>query len=281
MSFFDVGIIFGIIVGIIAYIVLYSGKGFQKHGLEGLKEKKTIKGKHSWVWILGTVLTTLYMFIQWGALFFAPINLIAPLEGVGLVFFLFFSYYFLKEEINKIEILGVALILGGVVLITIFNINTGKLSPEDFYLINFLLILVTILIVEGALIIFSILRGYKAAGLIIGSTAGTFMAFQTVTKRITVLPILQVVIIASIFVFVFGAVTLLVTQFALLKARANQVVPCFTSASIVLATFTGSLALSEFLLPPQIVGIVLVVVGVIFLTSFKKEEDTEESIQDD
>jgi len=69
----------GLIIGILAYVLLYLGKGIQKYAIEGLKIDKSIKFKHSGIWIFGTVLTTTYFFVQWAALFFAPINIIAPL----------------------------------------------------------------------------------------------------------------------------------------------------------------------------------------------------------
>lgn len=83
----------GLIIGIIAYIAVYVGKGIQKYAIEGLKVDKTVKSKHSGIWIVGTILTSSYFFLQWIALLFAPINIIAPLEGIGLITLLFFSYY--------------------------------------------------------------------------------------------------------------------------------------------------------------------------------------------
>ena len=102
-----------VIIGIIAYVMLYLGKGIQKYAIEGLKIDKSIKSKHSGIWMFGLVLTTTYMFIQWLALLFAPVNIITPLNGIGLIVLLLFSYYKLHEEIYKIQIIGVILIIIG------------------------------------------------------------------------------------------------------------------------------------------------------------------------
>jgi len=264
------GIIFGIIIGIIAYVCLDVGKGIQKYAIEGLKEDKTVKSKNSGIWIFGTILTSIYMFIQWAALFFAPINLIAPLEGIGLVVLLIFSYYVLKEKITNIEIIGVVLIIVGTVIITLFNPNTGEINATDFNLNIFLIFSLTILAIEIIAIFFSKFKDYKLAGLIIGVTAGTLMAFQTFTKRVTAIP--EYFLIFTGIMFAVAVSTLAVTQFAFTKANANVVVPCFTSASIILATLLGAIALNEVIEPIQILGIVSIVFGVICLTAFKKEE---------
>ena len=264
------GIIFGIIIGIIAYVSLDLGKGIQKYAIEGLKEDKTVKSKHSGIWIFGTILTSIYMFIQWAALFFAPINLIAPLEGIGLIVLLIFSYYVLKEKITNIEIVGVVLIIAGTVVITLFNPNTGEINAADFNLNMFLLFSLPILGIEIVAIFISKFKDYKFAGLIIGITAGTLMAFQTFTKRVTAIP--ENFLIFTGIMFAVAVSTLVVTQFAFAKANANVVVPCFTSASIVLATLSGAIALNELIEPIQIIGIILIVLGVICLTAFKKEE---------
>lgn len=265
----------GLIIGVIAYIFLYLGKGLQKLGIEGLKEDKTVKSKNSGVWIIGTILTTIYMFVQWVALLFAPINLIAPLEGVGLVVLLIFSYYVLKEKIARIEIIGVILILLGTVFITLFNINTGTINTDDVNLGTFLLFLIPIIIVESIAIVGSHFNDYKFAGLILGFSAGTFMAFQTVSKRITAVPDPTLTTIFTFMSLIMAGLTLGVTQYGLAKAKANIVVPCFTSASITIAIISGIVALNEAIVPMQIVGIVAIVLGIIFLTAFKEEEITD------
>ena len=73
--------ILGVGLGVISYSSLYLGKGIQKRGVEGLKADRTIKSRHSAVWIVGTVLTATPTFLQWAALIFAPINIIAPLAA--------------------------------------------------------------------------------------------------------------------------------------------------------------------------------------------------------
>jgi uncharacterized membrane protein len=269
-------IVIGLIIGLFAYSIEYLGKGIQKYSIEGWKANKSVKSKHTGYFILGTIMTSSYVFIQWAALFFAPASLIAPLEGLGLVILILFSYSVLKEEISRVQMAGIVSILIGIILITIFNPNRGKIQFSDFNQDIFFLFSIILVSVEAIGIIISKLNDYKAAGLIIGTTAGTFMALQTITKRITAIPN---PLLATIFTFISFAVTTLTflfTQFAFAKANANIVVPCFTSASIIIAVLLGILSLNEKILLIQIFGLIIIILGVILLTAFA-EEDVEKS----
>ncbi|GAJ22119.1 unnamed protein product, partial [marine sediment metagenome] len=59
--------------------------------------------------------------------------------------------------------------------------------------------------------------------------------------------------------FIFALSTLLITQYAFAKAKANQVVPCFTSTSIILASLMSVLALNGSISWIQVIGIILIV----------------------
>lgn len=264
----DPQILIGLAIGIAGYACLYLGKGIQKYAINGLQADRTVKSKHSGIWIFGCVLTVLAMFVQWAALKFAPINTIASLEGMGLIVLLVFSFYVLKESISKIEIKGVILIIIGTALVALFNTNASDVAVA-FLRLDMLPYCVALVVVELILIFISKSNGYKYGGLAIGFTAGTFMAFQTLSKRLSFLQDYQLVF--SVLVIVLAGLTFLFTQFGFTKAKANQVLPCFASASVIIATLAGMLVLNEALIPVQLVGIIGVVVGVIFLTAYKKE----------
>jgi len=145
-------IILGLIIGIIAYICLYLGKGIQKYAIEGFRNDKSQKGKNKRIWIFGFALTTSYMFIQWIALLYAPLNIIIPLGGIGLVVLILFSYFVLKEDISHIQIIGIALIITGTLLATIFNDSSGELKVSDFNLNLYLLISLSLIAIEVRLL---------------------------------------------------------------------------------------------------------------------------------
>lgn len=251
--------------------MLYLGKGIQKYAIEGLKVDKSIKSKHSGIWIFGLILTTSYMFVQWIALFLAPINIIAPLEGIGLIVLVLFSYYVLHEDIYKIQIIGIILIIVGISFITIFNHNVGEISIDDLSLPLLLTFSLSAIVCEVALIFISKLKNYLAAGLIFGVTAGTFNAFQTVSKRITAIPDPTITLIYTFITFLTAALTLLITQLAFAKSKANIAIPCYTSTSISFAVILSLIGLNEEIVLLQVFGIIIVIFGVICVSAFNKE----------
>ena len=81
--------------------------------------------------------------------------------------------------------------------------------------------------------------------------------------------------------FAFAIATLGLTQWALVKTRANIVIPSFTSTSIILTTLLGIFVIDESIFNLQIGGIVLIILGIILMniTSKKPKEDPETSIE--
>ncbi|MBD3193322.1 MAG: hypothetical protein GF308_21990 [Candidatus Heimdallarchaeota archaeon] len=278
---------FGILIGIIAYVALYIGKGIQKYAIEGFKEDKTVKSKHSGIWIFGTILTASFVFIQWIplTLFHTPMNLIAPLEGIGLITLLVFSIFFLKEKISTLELFGVILIIAGTVLI-----NLVAVTPEELQRValNLKAFWICLGITSGISLIAFLLvfrLSDTLTGVILGLAAGSFMAFQTLAKRIT--DINSLALIFTFVTFLFAILTLGFTQLALAKTRANIVIPCFTSASISLTTLLGIFVIDEIIYPIQIIGIVCIIIGIIGMniylsrTGEKKVAEEEASLQID
>ncbi len=209
-------------------------------------------------------------FLEWVSLIFAPINIIAPLGGVGLLFMLPFSYFILNEEVYTIQIIGSLLIILGTIFVTFFNPNSGEIYLKDFNLPLLLTFSIPIIIVEMIFVLISRLNGYAGAGLIFGITAGTFNAFQTVSKRISAIP---EPIISSVFTciaFLMALLALLFTMYGFSKAGANVVVPCDISADISTAVFISLFAVNEKIEIIQIFGIIIIILGVAFVTGFRK-----------
>ena len=272
---YTIEIIIGLILGVIAYISQYLGKAIQKFAIEGYKHRGRYVGKvkNTGIWIFGTLLTAIYMFIQWIALLFAPINLIAPIEGLGLIILFIFSYYVLKESISKNQIFGVVLIISGTILITLFNENPSEIPFNSLNIELLLFFSIIVIAIELVIFIFSKYFKLKAIGYILGLIAGTFMALQTASKRITAIPNSDLSMIFVVITFIMAISTLIFTQYAFTKANANIVVPCSTSSSIIIAILTGVIALSEQIVIHQIAGVVLLIGGIIILTGFSLESE--------
>jgi uncharacterized membrane protein len=263
-------IFIGLLIGIVGYVLLYLGKGIQKYAIEGLKAKKVAKGKNYRTWIFGTFLTSIYFAIEWVALLFAPIHLIAPLGGVGLLVMLPFAYYILHEEIYNVQIVGIGLIIIGIFIVTFFNPNVRTLTRENFNISLFLIFSLSLIIIEMTAIIISRFKHYYGGGLIIGITAGTFNALQTVSKRITAIPDLFIIIMFTVVTFLMAILTLIFTQFAFTKAKANIVMSCDISAHISFAVLIGFVALHEKIEIVQFIGMGIIIIGIIMVTAYRK-----------
>jgi uncharacterized membrane protein len=274
---FNTDLFFGILIGLIAYICLYVGKGIQKHAIEGFKVDRTVKSKHSGIWIFGTVLTALFMFVQWVplAVFHTPMNLIAPLEGIGLITLLIFSFLVLKEKITITEAIGVVLIITGTVLINVVAKEPVELQHSDFNLIRFLIAFGILLAPSIVLTILGFKNSSNIIGVLLGLTAGCFMAFQTLAKRVT--DIGELALIFTFVTFALAIFTLTLTQFAFTMSKANVVVPSFASTSIVLTVILGTIVIGESVLPIQIGGVICIVVGIIIMSLFQNKK--QEKIQ--
>jgi drug/metabolite transporter (DMT)-like permease len=175
----------------------------------------------------------------------------------------------LKESISKSHIYGIIFIIIGTIQITLFNENPSTIPISA---LNFeVLIVFSLIIIIIEIIVFILSKYYKLSviGFISGIMAGTFMALQTVSKRITAIPNSLISTIFVLITFIMAILTLFMTQYAFTKTNANIVVPCSTSSSIILAILIGVISLNEYLVINQIIGIIILVGGIIVLTGFQ------------
>lgn len=217
---------------------------------------------------MGLILTGSFMFIHLFSLKYAPISVIAPFEGLGLIILCTFSYFILKESIDRIKTVGIGLVIGGLVLTAMF-IPDPETIPTYFNEQIFLIFLISIIGFFTLLGFYSKHNKYVAAGVIFGSFAGAFMCFQTLTKRITWLPGYWYFVFIM---FAFSAATLIMTNFGFLKADAVIIVPCFTAISIMVPTLLAIFIFNEPVGIWQWIGITIIIVGVVLITAFGSQK---------
>ncbi|GAB4308477.1 MAG: hypothetical protein Kow0069_06800 [Promethearchaeota archaeon] len=182
---------FGVLLGVAAYAALHVGKGVQKYAIEGFRGASGAvsgKGRNSGIWLVGLGMTTSFMFVSWAALLFAPVNLVAPLEGVGLICLLFFSWRVLGEPINPPERLGVVLVVLGTAVVAAAAPPARQLFLADFDAGGFWQAAALTLVPEFSLYFVGLARKWRSRGVVMAFVAGTTMAFQTLAKRITSIP---------------------------------------------------------------------------------------------
>ena len=125
----------GVAMSIVASISSNMGMNMQK--LSFLRESvKARDRQRSYVrqpiWLLGLLVIIIGSVGDFAALGFAAQSLIAPVGGMTLVANIFFAFFFLGERVPKRDVFATLLIMGGIVVITIFgNKEEGCYDLDD------------------------------------------------------------------------------------------------------------------------------------------------------
>ena len=192
----DVDIIIGVLLTILSQAALNIGQILEKKAVDRMpKIEETSGGQNlknfakSSLWLTGFILATISWYIYLPALAFAPISLLAPLMGVGLVILVIFSYFYLKEPIAIKEIIGIVIIIIGMIIL---GINSS--SSSSTYTLNQVNVIFTggnniwftaaIMLVIFFCILFPIAQKYRGAGVFFGLAAGLMMGSGGVYSKL-------------------------------------------------------------------------------------------------
>jgi drug/metabolite transporter (DMT)-like permease len=236
---------------------------------------KTLLGNRTW--LLGFFLSVSALGLNALALANADMSLVQPLSGFGLIVLVFAARIFLKEAITLREGLGVLFALAGVVTVGLASSSAPPMpgvSALDLLLQPlaefWLVALVTFV---AATWIGCRAAGYRGAGVIfaantaIASTIGlTFskVFFSSVSAGVE----LRVIHYVCLVVFLgFATMALVLQQFALQKGRAVVVVPVINMMQVAAPIPTGLLIFRETAAPLQWVGLAVLMLGVLVLSS--------------
>lgn len=275
-----------LIVAFFGNSLMNIGQATQKIGLGNLPDKKA----KAWIiWAIGTLSITAATFIIMYAVSIGNVSLVGAMAGAGLASLTLFSKFVMKEEVGKQEIIGVLIIFGAAVLIGAFS----KEAPASEILINRLYIflgIITVLYVIGWAL-FS--KKDNIIGLIIGGFAGALGGFVPLFQKVSTSELGKATSfikqaatntesiggqIAAIFTnpyaiiwVVLSIISMLVLQFSYKKDKAIRIIPAFAANYILVPVIGGVICFREVLNPMQWIGVVLIFVGVFFITmKFKK-----------
>ncbi len=270
----DTTLIAGIALAATAATLLNVGKGIQKMKVEVLK-----KGRRAWrpehrrdlgIWFIGFFMTgAASLLFSYSLKLTDKAGIVSATAGLGLVGLVLFAALVLRERFGRREQLGTVAIVAGTVLVAYFN-RPVPFDP-NYPVARLLFVGGGIVAVLAVLCVFSY-KTNRLYSLTFGATAGTLIAVSMLIADLALIaagndfvgqlrnPYPYVAIVLG-----FGA--LAVTQLAFFRGRALVVVPTINSFMIAGPPLIEYFVLGTTLSPLQLVGFVVVVAGVIVLTT--------------
>lgn len=248
------------------------GQAVQKMGLE---TDPTQPLRRALVWGGGTLSIMLSTFVTLYAISLSSASLVGAMAGTGLASLTLFSIFVMKEKSGLQEILGVAIVLTGAVLMGAFA------SPVGATIINYsrLYILSAVLLTVYGAMALVLRKKTSVSGLVLGGLGGVFGGLTTLFQRVHTWQIqeLEQPFFANPYLYVWvtcAVLSFVVLQFAYKNDKAIRIIPVFSSHFIILPVAGGVLCFAESMAPGQWVGAVLILLGVLAIT-WPKKNSTE------
>ncbi|MHA1820354.1 MAG: DMT family transporter [Promethearchaeota archaeon] len=298
-------VIVGVLLAILAYSMLNIGQALQKKGADELPQIEDQNAKQNFknfltnkIWLIGWILSTIQWYIWLIALNFAPLSLITPMMGIGLVVLAIFSYFYLNEKISLTEIIGIVFIIIGVALLGIYTQqNNATYTLEEIntlfsrsQAIIFTLILFILVIAPMS---YSKARNYKYADVMFGFAAGVLAGLGSLYSKammggIGTGPLIDTLKswqwwIYVVFVIIGNMGMLAVQQVGFQKGKAIIVTPITSILNLVLGVLSGIIIFSEWNGEPltniiiKSVALIIVVAGVSILSLYSTLSQSKET----
>ncbi len=291
----------GVVIAIISYAMLNIGNALQKKGASELPPIENTSGKDniknfmkSKTWLIGFIMTTVQWYIFLFALNFAPVSLLTPLMGVGLVILVLFSYFYLKEPIGKFEILGMIAIIFGVVVLgattssedasyTLTQIN------EIFWVWDSIIYTVIVLGLAFGLMGYCKLTGFKHADIFFGIGSGLLLGIGTIYSKAFMAGILGNSLLNTlitwqwyiylVLIIVGNMGNLATLQIGFQKGRAIVVSPLNAVLNVMIGVFGGIIIFSEWdgleqsIILWKVIALIAILIGVAVLSLLTTKEE--------
>jgi drug/metabolite transporter (DMT)-like permease len=185
----------GIIIGIVAGAMFSIGTALQKKAAAGLPKIESQAGKQNIknflsnrTWLLGIILVTAQWYIALLAMPLLPLSVFSSLMGVNLAILVAFSYFYLKEPVKRRELMGIASIIVGVVILGLTaHKRAGKITLTEMiaYFTKPRAVLYTILLMVGvgAPIVYSRTKKHVHGDVAFGLAAGFLLAIGQIYSK--------------------------------------------------------------------------------------------------
>jgi uncharacterized membrane protein len=278
-----------VIYGVAGAVSVSLGKGLQKYGVEVLTRPREMFKRRNlfklFVWLLGTAGAVASAFFIFAACAYGPLTIVGALSGTGLVALVLFSVFVLKEPFGRTEMLGIITIIIGTFLAGYFegwdqiaNYRIPNPLGRHFHTSNVVMMGLSIAAISAAMALYSWRSGFRYFGVIFGSISGFCGGISVFFQKGAMLVCGCSDILADIpaalknpFFYLFavtGIGDFVITQYALSKSKAVTVVPCYQSFYMAIPVLGGIVAYYDSINLLQMLGIMLLLLGVILLSLF-------------
>jgi drug/metabolite transporter (DMT)-like permease len=269
-------LLLSLFLGTTASLAMNVGKGIQKWKVDVLKHKTSVlQNRHRKdfiVWLLGALLTASSAPLYSLAFKYSDQpSLITSLGGIGLIGVLIFSVLVLKEAITSKKLIGAGLIIFATILINYFNNSASK---QIIQLNSFFPLLLSYLI--GLTLVFYIShRLQQIAGKLYSVIAGVLLGTSMILADIALVSSAGDLWRQFHEIYVYIAImtalgAFVVTQLALMREQGSVVIPIIHSTVILISVILEFIIFSASLTPIQLIGVLIIIIGVFFLTSDQK-----------
>lgn len=258
------------------------GQATQKIGLGIIPAKR---GRGTVLWIAGLASIVVANFFILYAVKIGSVAVVGAMAGSGLASLALFSYFVMRESINKRELAGVIVIFSAAAVLGAFSREYREPAINLLYLFIFCGVIAA---AYPAAIIFTLRRkeGGAVIGAFAGAVAGLIPLFQKVStsaigvqagffdlSKFSGLRKEILTLFTNPYAVAWVAVSFLaflITQFAYNRGKAIRIIPAYAANFVMVPVIGGLLCFGERLNPWQWAGLMGIIGGLFLLTIRKR-----------
>lgn len=255
-----------IVFAIIGVTIISFGYLFQKIGLKEYTEFKTFyKNKYGIIWVGGTGLTFLGSLIFFISLGYGDITIIQPITGLSPAIVTVLGVLVFNTALHRNELLGIFCSIAGIILVS-FRSTGQSITPQlsERFLENFsYMASISIILLIFVLNWMPTLDAGLVEGILAGITAGLASIYVKIGLNFL---IVNNQLHWTLLAFAIMQATAFISlQKALKHGRMDKIITIFTNVNILLPVGFGIVFLSEKINVINILGMLLILVGVVLL----------------
>lgn len=278
-----------ILIGIWGTIQLHMAKALERQGIEifdqlraklkGRKIDDEEKLKKPIIYFVGLALNaTESLVLILANIFGEPSALYTSMLGVGLVVLLAYSIKVLGEKVSRSEIIGVAVVISGTLVLGIEGIFRPEYDESSINIVHSYIFIFTFVAIGIVMIAFALKKGKTSIiglifGLVGGGCGGMDIAFkmlgQSTSGEASLLPTDLLGWLVFLSSFAIGISAFGLTQWGFARnARASTLVTAYDSMYVLLPILFQTLLLPGFHMQVStVIGLGLTIAGMILMRS--------------